>query len=62
MCCNVLIMEGQRGFQKFFIDIDMGQAVTNNRYSNFDNFILSVVNLILLAVSFAVYFSTVSLS
>jgi len=55
-------MEGQRGFQKFFIDIDMGQAVTNNRYSNFDNFILSVVNLILLAVSFAVYFSTVSLS
>jgi hypothetical protein len=40
-------MEGQRGFQKFCIDIDLGQAVTNNKYSNFDNFILSVANLIL---------------
>jgi hypothetical protein len=55
-------MEGQRGFQKFCIDIDLEQAVTNNRYSNFDNFILSVANLILLSVSFVVYFNTLSLS
>jgi hypothetical protein len=54
-------MEEQRGFQKFHICRDLGQAVTNNRYSDFDNFIFSVVNLILLAVSFVIYFGTLPL-
>jgi len=55
-------MEGERGFQKFCICVDLGQAFTNNGYSNLNNFICSVVNLILLAVSSVVYFSIFSLS
>jgi hypothetical protein len=34
-------------FSEIHVCIDMGQAVTNNRYSNFGKFLFNVVNLIL---------------